>query len=290
MSGKTKSLQSSLKEYGRGIIGGLLFSLPMLYTMELWWAGFLSDPLRLLIYILVGIFILMLYNHFVGLHKEHDILEDFLESLEELGLGLVVTAIILWITGRILPDMSIQEISGKIIVEAVTVAIGISVGKAQLGQDSEDSEVSNETDDKTTQKKSQSPQHHFIKAISIAFCGAILVASNIAPTEEVVVLALETSKFKILLISLISLGITGSVLYHINFKGARQWVLQPDSRLDIILGSIIMYSVALVSSGFMLWFFGRFDGISIAGMVSQIVVLGFPAALGASAGRLLIQS
>lgn len=253
--------------------------------MEFWWAGFISDPSRLLVYVLVGIFILMLYNHYIGLHKDHNLLEDFLESLEELGLGLVVTAIILWVSGRISPDMSIEEISGKIIIEAVTVAIGISVGKAQLGQGSEDEEQ-----DEVIKKASLNRHYNFIRAISIAFCGAILIASNIAPTEEVVVIALEASKFKIVLISLLSIAITGSVLYHINFKGAKQWVLQPDSGLDIIFGTIIMYSVALISSGFMLWFFGRFDGISMAGIVSQIVVLGFPAALGASAGRLLIQS
>ncbi len=285
MGEKTKTIHDSLKEYGRGIIGGLLFSLPMLYTMELWWAGFLSKPLRLLAYVIVGILILMLYNHFVGLHKNHNLLEEFLESMEELGLGLVVTAIILWLTGRILPEMSLNEISGKIIIEAVTVAIGISVGKAQLGQESDDSEENCSVKNNNPKKENQ-----LFRAISIAFCGAILIASNVAPTEEVVVIALEASALKILLILLLSIAITGSVLYHLNFKGAKQLVKHTGSNWDIIAGTIIMYSVALIASGFMLWFFGRFDNLSLSGIISEIIVLGFPAALGASAGRLLIQS
>ncbi len=38
---------ATLQEYSRGLIGGLLFGLPLLYTMEVWWTGFLAGPLRL---------------------------------------------------------------------------------------------------------------------------------------------------------------------------------------------------------------------------------------------------
>src|SRR5687768_4310411 len=37
---KERSITESLREYGRGVAGGLMFSLPLLYTMEVWWAGF----------------------------------------------------------------------------------------------------------------------------------------------------------------------------------------------------------------------------------------------------------
>ena len=67
-------------------------------------------------------------------------------------------------------------------------------------------------------------------------------------------------------------------------------MLQTDNFSQALFGTIIMYAVALTSSAFMLWFFGRFDGLSLHGIVAESVVLGFPAALGASAGRLLIQS
>ena len=46
-SPEKRSLAESLQEYGRGIAGGLLFSLPLLYTMEVWWAGFIAHPWRL---------------------------------------------------------------------------------------------------------------------------------------------------------------------------------------------------------------------------------------------------
>src|SRR5690348_9303056 len=46
-SGQARPVTKSLQEYGRGIAGGILFSLPLLYTMEVWWAGFSVHPWRL---------------------------------------------------------------------------------------------------------------------------------------------------------------------------------------------------------------------------------------------------
>ena len=178
--------------------------------------------------------------------------------------------------------MSLNEISGKVIVEAVTVAIGISVGKSQLGSDSDEQKEDEQN------KRSKNP--NILRSINIALCGAILIATNVAPTEEIIVIALEAEIFKILLIALLSIGIGGAVLYYINFIGAKEVVMQPQNFGEVVAGTVIMYAVALTSSAFMLWFFGRFDGLSLYGIVAETVVLGFPAALGASAGRLLIQT
>ena len=53
------SVAKSLREYARGMAGGLMFSLPLLYTMEVWWTGFVADPMRLLIYV-AATFVLLL--------------------------------------------------------------------------------------------------------------------------------------------------------------------------------------------------------------------------------------
>ena len=212
-----KPIQESLKEYGRGLTGGLLFSLPMLYTMELWWAGFIANTMQLVIYFMVGISLLLLYNRYVGIRNDSSIIECLLESFEEMGLAILLTLFILWITGRISEVMSLSEISGKVVVEAVTVAIGISVGKSQLGSDKKDNEEAQEKDDDT---EALEERPDLIRAISIALCGAILIASNVAPTEEVVVIAMESEVYKIFIIAMLSIGIGGAVLYYINFTTA----------------------------------------------------------------------
>lgn len=280
MKKQIKPIAQSLREYARGITGGLLFSLPMLYTMELWWAGFIASPIRLLAYMLVGLFLLLGYNHYVGIRGTHTLVEGLLESAEEMGMGLLVTGFVLWLSGRITLDMDISEITGKMVVESMIVAIGISVGKAQLGggQENED------------QQEEDTREPHFISQLNIAMCGAVLIAANVAPTEEIVAIALETATFKLIIMAFVSMLIVAGVLYYTNFRGAEQWVIKPGSSMDVLTGTIMMYAVALTASAFMLWFFGRFDGLALRPAVAEMVVLGFPASLGASAGRLLIQS
>ena len=48
------------------------------------------------------------------------------------------------------------------------------------------------------------------------------------------------------------------------------------------------YAIALAVSLFTLFLFGRTDGHAVAGVVQTMVVLGFPAAIGAAAARLLV--
>ena len=42
--------------------GGLLFSLPLLYTMEVWHAGFIMPPQRQLVYVLAALVISVLLS------------------------------------------------------------------------------------------------------------------------------------------------------------------------------------------------------------------------------------
>lgn len=276
----SKPITHSLRQYLRGIAGSLLFSLPLLYTMELWWAGFIAGPLQLLIYMSASFLLLLGYNRYAGIRKAHTFLDVVSESVEEMGLGLIVAAFLLWLTGRITVGMGINEIVGKIVIESMTVAIGISVGKAQLG---------GAGSGKEEEGQEQVREPIFVEQFIMAVCGAVLVAANIAPTEEVVVIAAEASVLKLVIIAVMSIVLGTSILYYTNFLGAERWVRPPGGWRDVLTGSVMMYLVSLMVAAFMLWFFGRFGDASMLSAVSDTVVLAFPSALGASAGRLLIQ-
>ncbi|MBA2732555.1 MAG: DUF2391 family protein, partial [Acidobacteria bacterium] len=83
-----RPVAKSLQEYSRGIIGGLLFSLPLLYTMEVWWAGFSTHPLHLIFYVLATFALLLGYNFYAGLRHDANWMEVVIDSVEEMGLGL----------------------------------------------------------------------------------------------------------------------------------------------------------------------------------------------------------
>ena len=273
------STAESLREYGRGFAGGLLFSLPLLYTMEVWWAGFIATPARLLLLLAATFLLLLGYNRFSGLRHDADAVEVVVDSVEELGLGLITAAGVLYLLGRIGPEISARENLGKIVVEAALVAIGFSVGSAQLGATNE------EIGEGSGDGKRTTLAHHVV----IALCGAVLFAANVAPTEEIIVIAMETHPAQIVGIALLSAAIGGCVLYVVDFASSDRFA-PVEHTLDIAIGSAVTYAIAIVASAAILWFFGRFEDVALTMGARQVVVLAFPAALGAAAGRLLLQS
>lgn len=278
MNSSCRTIGQSLQEYGRGIAGGLIFSLPLLFTMEMWWIGFIAHPARLALG-LAGTFVLLLgYNRFAGLRSDASFGEVVIDSIEELGLGLVLSAAILFLLGRVHSAMPTNEIVGQIIIEALVVAIGVSVGTAQLGGSNNDDDCGM-GDDK---------EPSYMGQVILALCGAFLFAANVAPTEEIILLAIENRAASLLGIAILSLSLSALIVEFSEFRGSHSFTAH-GNWLVVLRSVIVTYAVALVASMCLLWFFGRFEGNSFLINLSQVVVLGFPAALGASAGRLLVQ-
>src|SRR5688500_5109555 len=90
-----RSVAQTLQIYARGAAGGLLFSLPLLYTMEVWWTGFIAHPWRLVGYCLSIFILLMAYNLHCGLRRNETMLEVVIDSFDALGIGLLLAALIL---------------------------------------------------------------------------------------------------------------------------------------------------------------------------------------------------
>lgn len=285
-----RSLTKSFQEYFRGVVGGVMFSLPILYTMEVWWAGFSIEPLRMFLYVLATFSLLLGYNRYAGLRRDASQLEVVIDSVEELGLGIIVAAAFLWLLGRITIEMTLNEIAGKIIVEAMTVAIGVSVGTAQLG-DNNNSKPDTGMHGEQNNPGIPSPAHKHIDfwgQVVISLCGAVLFAANIAPTEEVIVIATQITSERLLGLALISIIFGAGILFYSNFMDAENFT-RSYSLFTIVSGTIVTYAVALFASALILWFFGRFDGVPLIINLAETVVLALPATLGASAGRILLQ-
>lgn len=276
-----KPVQKSLKEYARGIAGGLIFSLPLLYTMEVWWAGFIATPIPLIILMVTTFLLLLGYNRYSGVRPDWSWKEILIDSVEELGIGFTISFLVLLMLDRIqLFHMHFNEIMGKIVIEAMAVSIGVSIGKSQLGGSSEQK-------DKGAQQKEE--RSSMLGIAALAVCGSIIVGSNVAPTQEILMLGIESEPIHILLMAIFSVLISLVIVYFSDFKGTAVISSKKTTAYDMIFGTAVCYLLALLVSAFLLWFFGRFDNMSLWGAVAQTIVLGVPSALGASAGRLLIK-
>jgi putative integral membrane protein (TIGR02587 family) len=281
-----RPIAESLQEYGRGVAGGLLFSLPLLYTMEVWWSGFILNPARLVVGVLATFVLLLGYNRYAGLRSGASFAEVVIDSVEEMGLGLLFATFMLWMLGRITVEMRAEEIVGKIVIEAMVVAIGVSVGTAQLGGDPDGE--SEQQEQQTSQRQEEQKEPHYGGQLVIGFCGAVLIAANVGPTEEIVMLGIEISPSKLLGLALLSLLLNTVILFYSGFRGAQRFVGKSGA-LAVLMGAVVTYAIALLTSALICWFFGHFDGTGFSVSLAQTVVLALPATIGASAGRLLLQ-
>lgn len=258
--------------------GGLLFSLPLLYTMEVWHAGFMMPPERQLIYVLLALLLLLGYNRYAGLHPDSSWAEVAIDSVEEMGIGLLLSAAVLLLIGRVSPGQDLGEVVGRIVVEAVTVAIGVSVGTAQLGGDN-GAEPTGMADKGEVSLGGQ---------LTLAVCGAVLFAANVAPTEEIVQIGVELPGYQLAALGLATMVLGAFILFYSDFRGARRSVRR-EGFGSVLRGGVITYAVGLATSAVILWLFGRFDGLGATAMVGQTVALGVASTIGASAGKLLLE-
>ena len=273
---------TSIQEYSRGVLGGIIFSMPLLLTAEVWQAGFNAGPERLLAGLAGTFGLLLAYNAVAGIRDEHEAVEVLVESVEELGLGMVVSFLVLAMLARIQLDMPTAEIVGKVVVAALTVAIGVSIGTAQLGGDTP------RRNDQATEDGGPARRHDDVSIAVLSLCGAVVLAANVAPTEEILLLGSAMTPTLLLVVVAASLSLAAVTLFFSEFHGSRH--LAAARALGTVLHAcVVSYAMALMSSALILWFFGRFEGVAVEVIVGQTVVLALPATLGAAAGRLLLR-
>ena len=275
--------RSLLTGLARAFGGAVFFSLPLLMTMEMWWLGFYMDRLRLALFILLTFPLLVALNRFSGFKASFSWLEDVVDATVAYGVGFVASAAILLIFGVIETSMPLQEIAGKISLQAVPASIGAVLATSQLGGRNGDGE------DEAQQKEEQAKRRAgYGTEVFLMGAGALFFAFNVAPTEEMVVIGFKMSYLQALGLALASLLMMHAFVYSVEFRGAPSapegtpwWSL-------FLRFTIVGYAMAVLISAYVLWTFGRYDGLTVQAMAQTAVVLAFPASLGASAARLVL--
>jgi putative integral membrane protein (TIGR02587 family) len=101
-------------------------------------------------------------------------------------------------------------------------------------------------------------------------------------------IAHQMSVWHSIALALVSLLVMHAFVYALEFHGTAS--IPPETRFwSVFLRyTIVGYAVALLMSLYILWTFGRTDGLAFTQTVSILVVLGFPSAVGVAAARLIL--
>ena len=252
--------------------GAILFSFPLLMTMEMWWLGFYMDRLRLALFLALAFATILGLSYFEGGEETFKI--EVLDALVACATGYTVAAVMLLLFGILEPGMSADEIIGKVSLHAVPCSFGAIFARRQL-------------DVEETRKERTRRQGYWAK-IFLMGAGAIFLAFQLAPTEEMVLIGHMMSGWQAAALAVISLGVIQAFACSIEL-GPRGSFFSARFFWGIFLRfASVGYAIALLLSIYVLWTFGRLDGATAAEVVKATLVLAFPAALGASAARLIL--
>ena len=118
--------------------------------------------------------------------------------------------------------------------------------------------------------------------------GALFLAFNLAPTDEIMLIAHQMSPWHSIALVVVSLLVMHAFVYSVEFLGSAPIPEGASRRGIFVRYTVVGYAIVLLMSAYILWTFGRTDGLPIGQVISPLVVLGFPSAVGAAAARLIL--
>ena len=252
--------------------GAILFSFPLLMTMEMWWLGFYMDRLRLALFLTLALLMILGLSYLEG--REEALKIEVLDALVACAAGYAVTAVMLLLFGIVKPGMSADEIVGKLSLHAVPSSVGAILARKQL-------------DVEETEKERRRREGYGAK-IFLMGVGAVFLAFQLAPTEEMVLIGHQMTGWHAAALAAVSLCVMQAFVCSVE-RGRRESIFSAGFFWGVFLRfTTVGYALALLISLYVLWTFGRLDGAALAEITTATLVLGFPAALGASAARLIL--
>ena len=253
----------------RGLLGAMIFAIPLTMTAEMWELGVTMDPVRIALLLAVTLPMLVALSFYAGFEPTFSLLDNVLDAFAAMAISALASLVVLMLFGQIGPGIPLLELVGKLAVLSFGASIGALLADKQFNDsDSEDD--------------ARSHRRTFVSRLFVMAVGAIFLALNVAPTEEVEVFASSLAPTQAILLSAVSFVALYLIVAIADPRLARSpWPVQ----LRRVFAG---YGICLALSAGILWVFGRLDRMGLDEAVECIIVLAFPASLGAGAARLIL--
>ena len=262
---------------GRAFGGAILFGLPLLMTMEMWSLGVTTHPLRLLLFLSLNFWVLVVLSRFGGFEPTSSLAEDLLDAFAAYAVAIVVAAAVLALFGLLTFDTPLREVVGMVAVQSVPASFGAMLARKQLSAGD-----SQKDDDQAARTEGYGGQ------LFLMLAGSLFVAFNVAPTEEISLIGFKMTPWHSLALMTTSLLLLHLLVFSIGLSGQNEGPEGYGTGRLFLAFTLPGYGVALLVSLYVLWTFGSTDGENLEALIGSVVVLGFPAAIGAAIARLVI--
>lgn len=270
-------VEAVLRDQGRGVVGALIVSIELLYTMEMWWHGWELPAEWLVVYAVVGLGVVLLITRSVGFRAEeagHRVnVRRLVRDFTELLLQSFVTAYaVLLLFGVIDFDAPLLIVVKLGLLFVVPLGFGAALANTLLqASDEEEYEA----------------DRPIYRRVGVFAVGALFVSMTVAPTDEMPLIAAYAGWTRLGLILILSVLVAYLVLFELEFRGHHARTADR-SKLDQWGQSFVTYAVGVVVAVSLLAAFGHFRQSPPAVWVQMSIVLGLPTSLGASGARVVL--
>jgi putative integral membrane protein (TIGR02587 family) len=257
----------------RAVGGAIVFALPMFMTLEMWELGVTMPPLRLAGLLLAFLPMLVITSYFAGFEPTFELRDDAVDAMVAFAVGVVTATASLFALCALGANATVEQSVGQICLQAVPASIGALVAQSTLGGRGE----------LRKRRRAGVGGDVFLAAL-----GALYLCLNVAPTDEIVLIAARATPWHLLALCAASIAILEAFAHRLDFRGQRPTHPRATGLGLFVRRTLVGYVVALAVSGGVLWAFGRFAGEAPILIIAQTLVLGLPAALGAASARLIL--
>ena len=283
---------SELDDLIRGASGGFLFGIPLLYTMEVWWIGASVSMLRALLALVLTFAIVLMLNRTAGFRKTVDsnLKDEAMDTVEALAIGIVCAGLILILLREITLETPLNEALGKIIYESVPFTLGVALANQFLGEQKGEQKARDENHNSPLAKSSKAyALNATLSDVGGTLIGSLIIAFNIAPTDEIPMLAVAVDGLWLLGIMVASLMISYAIVFAAGFANQSKRQQQQGIFQRPASETIAAYLLSLLAALGMLLFFDKLSSNDPWQIwLSHTILLALPATVGGAAGRLAV--
>lgn len=255
----------------RGIAGGFVLGVPLVYTQEVWFHGGNLSPFDILGLLAASFLLNLALSTVVGFHAGRT-KRPFEDAVVGFGLSFLISAFLLVLLRRVDLEMAFGPRLGIIALSAVPISLGFALGNSLAPREG---------------GKLEEGSGGGFGDLLAAAGGAVVLVLNIAPTEEPLLLAAELGSIRLIGLVAVSLALSYVMVFFAEFGGKGGRINSNHPIHTPLVETVLAYLVALVVSAGLLRAFGELPAID-GSTLARSVVLAFPASLGAALGRLLV--
>jgi putative integral membrane protein (TIGR02587 family) len=274
----------------RGLASGMLVGVPVVFTVDAWWQGEQNSPRDSLFMLLVTYLITIAAVTWIGFHRgRRRGWQHLADAAEAVALAIVALFIVFAALGQLADGQPASVDLGRLTIALAPVSLGVAAANnlfsgARTREAAPSAHGSNGSAP-TFADDWRLSLHEF----GAALAGALFICLAIVPGDELDDIATAVPRSNLWLVAVLSLLVSYVVVFASDFAGEARRRTSSGLLQHPVVETVSAFAMALVAAAVALYLFGHVDSATPPMLlVTKIVLLGFPAAVGAAAGRLAI--